>query len=99
MSLPDNFYSRLAFDTGWTHIPDSRKCFIAKSDALAGIDHGDTLHHTAQNCSGAIAFLGERANRSFQSNGCLVEDARQIAKLVVAAFLRQRAEIPASHAP
>src|SRR6185437_14454439 len=59
MSLPDHFYSRLAFDTGWTHVPDSRKCFIAKSDALAGIDHGDTLHHAAQNCSRAIAFLGE----------------------------------------
>src|SRR6185437_12560069 len=31
-------------------------------------------------------------------NGCLIEDARQIAKLVVAALLRQRAEVAASHA-
>src|SRR5579859_713576 len=99
MSLADHFYRRLAFDACRTYVPNFRKCLIVKSDALAGIDHGDTLHHAAQNCARAIAFLGERANRGVQPSGCLIEDARQIAKLVIAALLRQGAKIAVRDAP
>ena len=56
---------------------DFREAFVGEDEALAGIHHGDALHHAAENRGGEVALLSERANCAVQVGRRIVQRSGQ----------------------